>query len=115
MELESPESSAVYDREYAIPMDVMDRSPIRFPRGHNAPPLPLTTMAATSQRPSRRGDIISLFNAAIEAVNFAKEASSITPAKAAFASAGILLTMIKVCFILCDEMFQVYTQPGIDG
>jgi len=67
------------------------------------------------RRPSRRGDTISLFNAAIEAVNLAKEASSITPAKAAFASAGILLRMIKVCFILCDEMFQVYTQPGIYG
>jgi len=72
-------------------------------------------MAATSQRPSRREGTISLLNVAIEAVNLAKEASSITPAKAAFTSAGVLLTMIKVCFLLCDEMFEVHTQLGIDG
>ena len=72
-------------------------------------------MAATLQRPSRREGTISLLNAAIEAVNLAKEASSITPAKIAFASAGVLLTMIKVCFLLCDEMFQAHTQSGIDG
>ena len=71
-------------------------------------------MAATSQRPSRREGTISLLNAAIEAVNFAKEASSVTPAKIAFASAGVLLTMIKVCS-LCNEMFQAHTHSGIDG
>ena len=60
-------------------------------------------MVATSQRQSRWEGIISLLNAAIEAVNLAKEASGITPAKIAFASAGVLLTMIKVCFLLCDD------------
>ena len=54
-------------------------------------------------------------NAAIEAMNLAKEASSITPAKAAFGGAAVLLTMIKVCLLLFrDEVFQVHTQPGID-
>ena len=34
---------------------------------------------------------------AIEAMNLAKEVSSITPAKAVFGSVSILLTMIRVC------------------
>ena len=40
-----------------------------------------------------------MLNSAIDAINLAKEASSITPAKVAFGAAGILLTMIKVRFL----------------
>ena len=67
-------------------------------------------MATKSQRPKGREGALSLLNAAIEAVNLAKEASSITPAQAAFGAAGVLLTMIKVRFLpFCDEMFQVHS------
>ena len=60
-----------------------------------------------SQRPKGREGTVSLLNAAIEAMNLAKEVSSITPAKVAFGAAGVLLTMIKVCFLFCGETFQV--------
>ena len=66
-------------------------------------------MATKFQRPKGREGVLSLLNAAIDAVNLAKEASSITPAKAAFGAAGVLLTMIKVRFLLFrGEMSQVY-------
>ena len=44
----------------------------------------------------RQDGTLSLLNAAIEAMNLAKELSSVTPAKAVFGSVGILLAMIKV-------------------
>ena len=44
-----------------------------------------------------RDDTLPLLNVAIEAVNLAKEISSVTPAKAAFGSVGVLLKMIRVC------------------
>ena len=53
-------------------------------------------MEAKPQRPKGRGRAISSLNAAIEAMNLAKEVSSITPAKAVFGSVSVLLTMIKV-------------------
>ena len=66
-------------------------------------------MATKFQRPKGREGALSLLNAAIDAVNLAKEASSITPAKAAFGAAGVLLTMIKVRFLpFRGEMSQVY-------
>ena len=36
---------------------------------------------------------------AIQAMNLAKEISSVTPAKAVFGSVSVLLTMIRVCFL----------------
>ena len=52
-------------------------------------------------KPQRRRDAaLSSLNVAIEAVNLAKEISSITPAKAVFGSISIVLTMIKVGFLL---------------
>ena len=56
-------------------------------------------MATTSQRPKGREGALSLLNAAIDSMNLAKDASSITPAQGAFSAAAILLTMIKVCFL----------------
>ena len=53
-------------------------------------------MAAKSQRPKGRDGALSSLNIAIDAVNLAKEISSITPAKAVFGSVSILLTMIRV-------------------
>ena len=37
---------------------------------------------------------------AIEALNLGKEVSSITPAKAVFATVGVLLIVVRVCFFL---------------
>ena len=50
----------------------------------------------SQQSSDGRETTISVLNAAIEAMNFAKELSSITPAKAAFGSVGIILAMVKV-------------------
>jgi hypothetical protein len=58
-------------------------------------------MDTTSQRPKGRDGVLSALNVAIEALNLAKEISSITPAKAVFGSVSVLLVMIKVsCLIV---------------
>ena len=57
-------------------------------------------MTAKSQRPKEREGTISALNVAIEALNLAKESSSITPAKAVFGSVSIVLTMMRVSFLL---------------
>ena len=62
-------------------------------------------MATKSQKPKGQKTALSLLNAAIEAVNVAKGAVSGTPAQVAFSAAVVLLTMIKVPFLLFrDEM-----------
>ena len=50
----------------------------------------------SSKRQKRQENALALLNGAIEALNLAKEISSATPAKAAFGSVSVLLTMIKV-------------------
>ena len=65
--------------------------------------------ATSSKRQKRQDNALSLLNAAIEAMNLAKEVSSATPAKAIFGSVGILLTMIVVRFLLfSNDTFQVH-------
>ena len=79
------------------------------------PPLP-PVMGTESQRPKGRDGTFSSLNVAIEALNLAKEVSSVTPAKAVFGSVSILLTMIRVRFLPPgDEMFQVDMSSGLDG
>jgi len=56
--------------------------------------------AAEPQRPKGRKRTISALNTAIEALNLAKELSSITPAKAVFGSVSVILTMIRVGLLL---------------
>ena len=53
-------------------------------------------MATRSQRPKGRNDVLSSLDMAIDALNRAKEAAEIVPARAAFTSAGVLLDMIRV-------------------
>ena len=53
-------------------------------------------MDENSQRPKSRDGVLSSLNVTIEALNLAKEISGITPAKAAFGSVSVLLTMIRV-------------------
>ena len=64
-------------------------------------------MEDRSHRPKGRDEAISSLSAVIEAINLAKEISSITPAKAVFGSVSVLLTMIKVRFLFRGEMLQV--------
>ena len=73
-------------------------------------------MSANSQKQKRRENTISLLDAAIEALNLAKEVSSATPAKAVFGSVGILLTTIKVRFVLFSGgLLQTHMRTGLDG
>ena len=57
-------------------------------------------MEAESQRPEGRENTVSALGAAIGALNLAKELSSITPAKAVFGTASIILTTIRVSSLL---------------
>ena len=59
-------------------------------------------MDANSRREKWQDGILSSLNAAIEAMNLAKEVASITPAKAVFGSVSALLTMIRVSVLLSD-------------
>ena len=70
-------------------------------------------MKADSQQPSKEREAV--LNATIEAMDLAK-ASSILPAKAAFSSVTILLTTIRVCFLLSrnDLLHEVQTWPGLN-
>ena len=63
-----------------------------------------------------RDNTLTLLNAAIEAMNLAKEIVSVTPAKVVFGSAGILLSMIRVRLPrFCDDGLRVDMYPGLDG
>ena len=64
-------------------------------------------MDTKSQR--RRDGALSLLNAAIEAMNLAKEISSATPAKAVFSSVSVILTMIRVGLLMVR-----LDQPHVD-
>ena len=73
-------------------------------------------MTDNSQQSKGRDGVLSTLNMAIDGLNFAKEIVDVTPAKAAFGSVAILLTMIRVSFLpFCDETFQVHTWSGYDG
>jgi len=57
-------------------------------------------MDTNSQRPKRPDVILSSLNAAIDAMNIAKDVLSMTPAKAAFGSVSVILIAIRVGFLL---------------
>lgn len=57
-------------------------------------------MDPDARRQERRDNVLSSLNAAIETLNLAKEISSITPAKAVFGPVSVILTMIRVGFLL---------------
>ena len=56
-------------------------------------------MTTKPQRPKGQDGVLSSLNVAIDALNLAKSVSSITPAKAAFDSTGVLLSTIRVGFL----------------
>jgi len=53
-------------------------------------------MDTKSQRPKDREDAISALNAVIEAMNFAKGLSTLTPVKIVFGSVSVTLTTLRV-------------------
>ena len=70
-------------------------------------------MDKESKRQKRRDDVLSLLDAAIQAVDLAKEVSSPTPAKAVFGSVSVLLTMIRVRLLLfCDDGPRIHVYAG---
>lgn len=80
------------------------RSPVstwdpQFPTAYVAHRFLPSTMDAKPQRPNPHRDTsLSSLNMAIDAVNIAKEAMDMIPAKVIFASVGVILIMIKVGF-----------------
>ena len=77
--------------------------------------LALSTMADKSRRPKGQDGGLPSLETTIGALNRAKEATSITPAMAAFTSAGLLLTTIRVGS-LPDHVFDCWLMyTGLDG
>ena len=73
-------------------------------------------MATKSQRPKTRDEALSSLNAAIDTLNLAGEFSAFAPAKAIFASVGVLLGVIKVHFTLfCGGDFPAHIRLVLDG
>ena len=63
-------------------------------------------MVTKPQRSKRRDGVLSSLDTAVGAMNLAKEVSSMTPAKAVFGTVSILLTMIRVRFLLFINLFR---------
>ena len=70
-------------------------------------------MAANSLSSKGRSVTLSFFNAATKALNLAREASSIAPAKAVFGSASVLLVMIKVLSSTPQPRLSLHIYPGL--
>ena len=63
-------------------------------------PFLVATMVPKPQQPERRDVAFSSLNVAIDALNVMKDLMEGTPAKAAFASVSVVLTMIRVSALL---------------
>ena len=73
-------------------------------------------MDADSRRTKGRDSVLSALNIAIEALNLAKDISTIAPAQAVFGSVSILLTMIRVRFLsFSDDTLQTHARSGLHG
>ena len=70
-------------------------------------------MKAEFQRLKERKGAISALNAAIEALDRAKEVLSVTPAKDVFGSVSVILALIRVSFLLVFvDRSQTKMHPG---
>ena len=72
-------------------------------------------MDANSRRPEGLDGVLSTLNVVIEALNLAKEAAGITPAKVVFGSVSVLLTMIRVGFPSFRGVNHWLMRTGLDG
>ena len=72
-------------------------------------------MDKSSRRQQRQDNVLSTLNVAIEGLNLTKEILSITPAKAVCGSVSVVLTMIKVRFLLVhvDRRGLICTQDSM--
>jgi len=70
-------------------------------------------MEAESQRPKTREDAILALNEATEGL----KTYSFAPAKAVFGSVSVLITFVRVCFLLFyNDLLQVYAKlVGLGG
>lgn len=89
---------------------------LRIPHRPRATPLfpqisSISIMTEKYQRPRGRDGTLPSLDIAIDALNLAKGATSVIPAKAAFTSASLLLVMIRVGLIpvhVCRLLNNVY-------
>ena len=65
-------------------------------------------MDTNFQQQKGRDGALSSLNAAIEAMDLAKELSGITPAKAVFGSVSVLLTMIRVSALFSGYLLRIH-------
>jgi len=73
-------------------------------------------MKAKPRRQKGRDGTLSSLNMAIEAMNLAKDVSSVTPAKAVFGTVSAILTIVRVRFLISyDWKSHVHVWPGFDG
>ena len=79
------------------------------------PPL-LSTMTSTSQRTEGRDRVLSTLDVFIQVLIIAKDTCGILPAQAAFESASVLLTMIRVRLpLLREDRPLTHASLGHDG
>ena len=72
-------------------------------------------MTTKSQRTKGRDSALSSLNMALDALNRTEGATVITPAKAAFTSAGVLLTTIRVGFLVDVSRMPANMYTGLNG
>ena len=71
-----------------------------LPRGPHVHASSFSRDYTESQQPKEREDAMSALNKAIETLNLARDASTIAPAKAVFGSVSVILSTIRVGFLL---------------
>ena len=74
-------------------------------------------MEPKSQRSKRRDDVLCSLDAVIESLKIVESLSIVAPAKAVFSTVGVVLTMIRVSFLLfCEGLLQANEMyAGLDG
>ena len=105
------------DSNFIINSGSLQRTNISFPRAARVPYCSVNSevMDVNSQQPKRRDNVLSTLSMTIEVLNLAKEASSITPAKAAFGSVSIILAMIRVrSSIFHSDRFRPHIRVGFN-
>ena len=78
--------------------------------------LQVSTMGNTgSWRREHRDRTLVVLTTTIDAINVAKDVTSVTPAKAVLGSVGVILTMIRVRFLFFEDIYHAHMQPGLHG
>lgn len=73
-------------------------------------------MTSTPKPPKGRDGVLITLDLFIQGLDLAKDACGIPPAQAVFASASVLLAMIKVRFtLLCEVESVIHLHLGHDG